>query len=151
MDVATMKRLNQEFPNTIVGVKEASGSLDNVAKIRYELPTGFMIYSGDDGLTLPILSLGGVGVISVVSHLVGKDMNAMIQAFQSGNVKGAEEINRSLYDLCKVMFITTNPIPVKYACRQMGWPVGPFNLPMCEPSDAEADIINAALKAHNIL
>lgn len=151
MDVATMKRLNQEFPNTIVGVKEASGSLDNVAKIRYELPTDFMIYSGDDGLTLPILSLGGVGVISVVSHLVGKDMNAMIQAFQSGNVKGAEEINRSLYDLCKVMFITTNPIPVKYACRQMGWPVGPFNLPMCEPSDAEADMINAALKAHNIL
>lgn len=148
MDVSTMARLHQEFPQTIVGVKESSGSLDVVAAIRHDLPNEFMIYSGDDGLTLPILSLGGVGVISVVSHLAGKEMNEMVQAFQAGNVKGAETINQSLYGLAKAMFITTNPIPVKYACRQKGLPVGPFNLPMCEPSQEEAAYIDQAIKSY---
>lgn len=148
MDVSTMARLHQEFPQTIVGVKESSGSLDVVASIRHDLSNDFMIYSGDDGLTLPILSLGGVGVISVVSHLAGKEMNKMVEAFQAGKVKEAEAINQSLYDLAKAMFITTNPIPVKYACRQLGLPVGPFNLPMCEPSQEEAAYIDQAIKSY---
>lgn len=148
MEISIMKRLHDEYPNRIVGVKESSGSLSVISNIRHELPESFMIYSGDDELTLPILSLGGVGVISVVSHIAGKDMKTMIQAFQAGNVKGAEEINRSLFNLYKAMFITTNPIPVKYACRQMGFPVGPLNLPMCEPSEEEATIINQAIKPY---
>lgn len=148
MDVSTMARLHQEFPQTIVGVKESSGSLDVVASIRHDLSNDFMIYSGDDGLTLPILSLGGVGVISVVSHLAGKEMNEMVEAFQAGKVKEAEAINQSLYGLAKAMFITTNPIPVKYACRQLGLPVGPFNLPMCEPSQEEAAYIDQAIKSY---
>ena len=146
MEVSTMVRLHQEFPNTIVGVKESSGSLDVVSAIRHAMPDTFTVYSGDDGLTLPMMAIGAVGVISVISHVAGKEMKAMVEAFAAGNTKGAEEIHRSLFDLTKAMFITTNPIPVKYACRRMGLPVGPFNLPMCEPNAEEAALIDDAIK-----
>ena len=104
-----------------------------------------MVYSGDDGLTLPMLSVGACGVVSVVSHVAGKDMNAMIQAYESGHNHEALRIHQSLADIIKAMFITTNPIPVKYAARKMGLPTGVFNLPMCEPSPEEAAYIDKAL------
>ena len=93
----------------------------------------FMVYSGDDGLTLPMLSVGACGVVSVVSHVAGKDMNAMIQAYESGHNHEALRIHQNLADIIKAMFITTNPIP------------GVFNLPMCEPSAEEAAYIDKAL------
>lgn len=141
---ATIAKLAQDIPN-IKAVKEASGNVAISAEIYSLVPEEFMIYSGDDGLTLPILSVGGVGVISVAAHVVGKEMQAMIQAFKAGRVDEAKAINKEILPLVKSMFITTNPIPVKYAVRQLGLPAGPFRLPMCDPSEEEAAIIDTAL------
>lgn len=141
---ATIAKLAQDIPN-IKAVKEASGNVAISAEIYSLVPEEFMIYSGDDGLTLPILSVGGVGVISVAAHVVGKEMQAMVQAFKAGRVDEAKAINKEILPLVKSMFITTNPIPVKYAVRQLGLPAGPFRLPMCDPSEEEAAMIDTAL------
>ena len=127
-------------------IKEASGNLMIASEIKRLMPgDDFMVYSGDDGLTLPMLSVGGCGVVSVVSHVAGKDMNAMIQAYESGHNYEAIRIHQALSEIIKAMFITTNPIPVKYAARKIGLPVGKFNLPMCEPTADEAAYIDKAL------
>ena len=142
---ATLARLHKEYPH-ICAIKEASGNLMIASEIKRLMPgEDFMVYSGDDGLTLPILSVGGTGVISVVSHVTGQDMNDMIAAFEEGNNKKATQLHQKLADITKAMFITTNPIPVKYAARKMGLPTGIFNLPMCEPSPEEAAYIDKAL------
>ena len=134
-----------KIPN-IVAIKEASGNLMIASEIKRLMPgEDFMVYSGDDGLTLPMLSVGACGVVSVVSHVAGKDMNAMIQAYESGHNHEALRIHQNLADIIKAMFITTNPIPVKYAARKIGLPAGVFNLPMCEPSAEEAAYIDKAL------
>ena len=142
---ATLARLHKEYPH-ICAIKEASGNLMIASEIKRLMPgDDFMVYSGDDGLTLPILSVGGTGVISVVSHVAGQDMNDMIAAFEEGNNKKATQVHQKLAEITKAMFITTNPIPVKYAARKMGLPTGVFNLPMCEPSPEEAAYIDKAL------
>ena len=142
---ATLARLHKEYPH-ICAIKEASGNLMIASEIKRLMPgEDFMVYSGDDGLTLPILSVGGTGVISVVSHVAGQDMNDMIAAFEEGNNKKATQLHQKLAEITKAMFITTNPIPVKYAARKMGLPTGIFNLPMCEPSPEEAAYIDKAL------
>ena len=142
---ATLARLHKEYPH-ICAIKEASGNLMIASEIKRLMPgEDFMVYSGDDGLTLPILSVGGTGVISVGSHVAGQDMNDMIAAFEEGNNKKATQLHQKLAEITKAMFITTNPIPVKYAARKMGLPTGIFNLPMCEPSPEEAAYIDKAL------
>lgn len=142
---ATLARLHKEYPH-ICAIKEASGNLMIASEIKRLMPgDDFMVYSGDDGLTLPILSVGGTGVISVVSHVAGQDMNDMIAAFEEGNNKKATQLHQKLAEIIKAMFITTNPIPVKYAARKLGLPAGIFNLPMCEPSQEEAAYIDKAL------
>lgn len=142
---ATLARLHKEYPH-ICAIKEASGNLMIASEIKRLMPgDDFMVYSGDDGLTLPILSVGGTGVISVVSHVAGQDMNYMISAFEEGNNKKATQLHQKLAEITKAMFITTNPIPVKYAARKLGLPAGIFNLPMCEPSPEEAAYIDKAL------
>lgn len=128
----TVARL-AEIPN-IVAVKEASGSLDQVSQIRCLTSAEFKIYSGDDSLTLPMLSVGAVGVVSVASHLVGKQLQRMIQAFEMGQIQIAAEIHLQLFDLFKALFITTNPIPIKLALNWQGWDVGKTRLPLCEPA-----------------
>lgn len=144
---ATIAKLREACPN-IAAVKEASGDINVAAEIYHLLPDDFMIYSGDDGLTLPMLAVGGCGVISVAAHVVGKEMNEMIQAYEAGDVAKAKRINKDLFPIFKAMFVTTNPIPVKYAVRQLGLPAGPFHLPLCEPSDEEEAVINAAIKPY---
>lgn len=144
---ATIAKLREACPN-IAAVKEASGDINVAAEIYHLLPEDFMIYSGDDGLTLPMLAVGGCGVISVAAHVVGKEMNEMIQAYEAGDVTKAKQINKDLFPIFKAMFVTTNPIPVKYAVRQLGLPAGPFHLPLCEPSDEEAAVIDAAIKPY---
>lgn len=144
---ATIAKLREACPN-IAAVKEASGDINVAAEIYHLLPDDFMIYSGDDGLTLPMLAVGGCGVISVAAHVVGKEMNEMIQAYEAGDVAKAKRINKDLFPIFKAMFVTTNPIPVKYAVRQLGLPAGPFRLPLCEPSDEEEAVINAAIKPY---
>lgn len=128
----TVARL-AEVPN-IVAIKEASGSLDQASHIRRLTPPDFKIYAGDDSLTLPILAVGGYGVVSVASHLVGPDLQQMIQAFVAGQIEKAVQIHLRLFPLFKALFLTTNPIPVKAALKLQGWNVGPLRSPLCDPS-----------------
>jgi 4-hydroxy-tetrahydrodipicolinate synthase len=116
--------------NNIVAVKEASGSLDIASQIRTLTPTDFSLYSGDDSLTLPLLAIGGTGVVSVASHLVGTQLQQMIQAFEGGQPQKASQIHLHLFPLFKILFCSTNPIPVKAALALKGWDVGPVRPPL---------------------
>ena len=116
----------------IVAVKEASGDLEQACKIRSLTPNNFAIYSGEDALTLPLLTMGSSGVVSVASHLVGKQMQSMIAAYLSGDNQQATEIQLELFPLFQALFVTTNPIPVKTALNLQGWNVGKLRSPLCE-------------------
>lgn len=139
----TVARL-AEIPN-IVGIKEASGQLDQVSQIRQRVPSEFGVYSGDDSLTLPLLSVGGNGVVSVASHLVGKDLQEMIQCFESGKTQQATAIHLKLFPLFKALFLTTNPIPLKAALALQGWPVQALRLPLVEASAAVQEELKQVL------
>lgn len=116
----------------IVAIKEASGDLEQACQIRRLTPPSFAIYSGEDALTLPMLTVGGIGVVSVAAHLVVGDLQKMIRAFEQGNNQLATEIQLKLFPLYKILFSTTNPIPVKYALKLQEWQVGSLRLPLCE-------------------
>jgi 4-hydroxy-tetrahydrodipicolinate synthase len=127
--------------SNIVAIKEASGSLDQASDIRRSTPPEFGIYSGDDSLTLPILAIGGCGVVSVASHLTGNLLQKMIQHFESGQVSQASQIHAQLLPLFKALFLTANPIPLKAALRSMGWEVGGCRLPLCDvPNDVVTEL-----------
>lgn len=144
----TVARLVKECSN-ITSIKEATGDIKITQQIRELLPNNdFMIYSGDDALTLDVIQNGGVGVISVAAHIVGKQMQKMIALFKEGKVKEARAIELSIVPILKAMFITTNPIPVKYAMKQLGFSTGPLLLPLCDPSIEEAQIIDAAIESY---
>jgi len=119
--------------SNIVAVKEASGNLDQASQIRCLTSPEFAIYSGDDSLTLPMLAVGGSGVVSVASHLVGEQLQQMIKAFEVGQVQVATQIHLQLFDLFKALFLTTNPILVKTALKLQGWDVGSTRPPLCDP------------------
>ena len=140
MSVETVSKLAQ-IPN-IVAIKEASGNLDQASQIRRNTPAEFSIYSGDDSLTLPLLSIGGSGVVSVASHLVGDRLQQMVQAYEAGQPQVAREIHLALLPLFKVLFLTANPIPVKAALELQGWMVGSVRSPLC----AADETIKAAVK-----
>ena len=129
----TVKKL-MEFPN-IVSIKAASGRIDEVTELRAECGSEFAIYSGDDSLLLPMLSVGAVGVVSVASHIVGLQLKDMISNFQNGNVLKALDIHERLQPLFKALFETTNPIPIKAALEQLGWEVGPPRPPLVKLND----------------
>ncbi|WP_018250185.1 4-hydroxy-tetrahydrodipicolinate synthase [Orenia marismortui] len=114
----------------IVAVKEASGDIDQAIKIRSLTDDSFKIYSGDDSLTLPILSIGGEGVISVASHLVGNQIKTMIGDFKAGKLQSAAKTNAKLNQLFNTMFITTNPIPIKASLNLLGKNVGGLRPPL---------------------
>lgn len=120
-----------EIPN-IIAVKEASGDLDQTSEICRLTSPEFAVYSGDDSLTLPMLSVGAVGVVSVASHLVGDALQQMIQAYEKGQVFDARDIHLKLLPLCKALFATTNPILIKSAMQLQGWSVGKCRLPLSE-------------------
>ena len=145
----TVARL-AEIPN-IVAIKEASGSLDRASEIRSLTPPEFEIYSGDDSLTLPLMSIGAKGIVSVAAHLVGKQLKEMIQAFEKGEVKAAAQIHQNLYPLFKGLFLTANPIPVKIALKLQGWDVGSTRLPLCDPPREIIEKIEAIMKELNLL
>ncbi len=136
--------------DNIVGVKEASGNLDQIAKIISEAREGFLVYSGNDNDTLPILTLGGYGVISVASHLVGKQMREMISKALEGRVNEAAAIHRRLLPLFNAMFIVSNPIPIKYALNHVGFRVGNPRLPLTPADEKTASQIEAVLKGYTI-
>ena len=129
----------------IVAIKEASGSLEQVSLLKTLVPEDFLVYSGDDALTLPILSVGGAGVVSVASHLVGREIKAMINAYGAGKVDEAREIHLRLMPLFKAMFLTTNPVPVKRALEFMGFETGPLRLPLVDLTEQEAQTVKEVL------
>ncbi|HXX36672.1 MAG TPA: 4-hydroxy-tetrahydrodipicolinate synthase [bacterium] len=141
---ATIARLAQ-VPN-IVAVKEASGSLDQMSQIRRLTPPEFKLYSGDDSVTLPLLAVGGAGVVSVASHIVGREIREMIDAFFAGNVRRATELHLRLLPLFKVLFITSNPTPLKAALAMIGFDAGGLRLPLIEVTAAEREQIATVLK-----
>lgn len=128
MSVETVIRLSK-IPN-IVAIKEAGGNLDAMSEIISNTPEDFSLYSGDDGLTIPVLSIGGTGIISVASHVIGNEMQAMIAKFNSGNVREAAKDHRRLLPIMKALFAAPNPTPVKSALNLKGVPVGGVRLPM---------------------
>lgn len=141
---ATIARLAQI--RNIVAVKEASGSLDQMSQIRKLTPPEFKLYSGDDSLTLPLLAVGGVGVVSVAAHIVGREIREMIDAFFAGKVGRATELHLRLLPLFKVLFITSNPTPLKAALALTGFDAGGLRLPLIEVTAAEREQIAAVLR-----
>ena len=133
--------------DNIIGVKEASANLEQVARIIQGVRRkDFLVWSGNDGDTLPILALGGYGVISVISHLVGKQIREMIDDFLQGRTTEAAAIHRRLLPLVSAMFLVANPIPLKYALNRVGFRVGKPRLPLVEPDEKTAAQIDSALK-----
>ena len=114
----------------IRAVKEASGNLEQMAAIIEGTDSGFKVYSGDDGLTLPLLAIGGHGVVSVASHVVGNEMQKMIAAFNEGRTKEAARMHRALLPLFKELFTAPNPVPVKYALQKYNVDTGGVRLPL---------------------
>ncbi len=136
--------------DNIVGVKEASGNLRQVTEIVQGTRDDFLVYSGNDSDTLPILALGGYGVISVASHLVGSQIKDMMEKFLNGKTQEAANIHRHLLPLINALFVITNPMPVKYALNYFGFPVGKPRLPLIEPDEKSAEIIRTTLKDYKI-
>ena len=148
LSVETVIRLSQI--DNIIGIKEASGNLDQIARIISGAREGFLVWSGNDSDTLPILALGGYGVVSVASHLVGNQIKEMIDSFVGGRTEEAAVIHRRLLPLVNALFIVSNPIPVKYALNYIGFNVGKPRLPLTEADEKTANIIKDTLKNYRI-
>ncbi len=146
----TIAKLSRDCKN-IVGVKEASGSLDQMSRIKQLCGQNFDLISGDDSLTLPILSIGGIGVISVVANIVPKDVAALVAEFEKGNLKKAREIHYKLLPLIKAMFIETNPIPVKTAMGLLDMCEPDLRLPLCPMSEENLEKLKKALREYGLL
>ena len=139
-----------KHPN-IVAVKEASGNLSAVAKIRHAVGDALDIYSGNDDQIVPILSLGGKGVISVLSNVAPKKTHDICQLYFDGKVEESAKLQIELIDLIDALFCEVNPIPVKVAMRMLGYEAGPLRLPLCEMEPAHEEQLRQALKAHGLL
>jgi 4-hydroxy-tetrahydrodipicolinate synthase len=131
----TVARVQGDCPN-VVSIKEAGGNVDRVSELRARLPEAFTVLSGDDGLTLPFLAAGAVGVVSVASNLLPREMCDLVNAFANGDVKRAEGLHRKLYWLFKDLFIEPNPVPIKTALSWRGTVLAEVRLPLCEMSGA---------------
>ncbi|MCS7258306.1 MAG: 4-hydroxy-tetrahydrodipicolinate synthase [candidate division WOR-3 bacterium] len=137
----TVVKLYEKYPKIIVGIKEASGNLDQISEIRARCGRDFLIFSGDDILTLPVLAIGGDGVISVVANIYPKEMSMMIKHFFNGEIEKALALHYKLYPISKAMFIETNPAPVKFAMSYLGMKAGKPRLPLVEISEANKTLI----------
>jgi 4-hydroxy-tetrahydrodipicolinate synthase len=149
LETATLLRL-AEIPN-IVGVKEASGNISQMCDVCSRLPRGFLVICGDDAITLPLMAVGGCGVISVASNEVPADMVRLVEAAERGDFAAARAIHTRLMPLMQVNFVEANPIPVKAAMAAMGLLDDVFRLPMCPPSEASRARIHSVLKALDLL
>ncbi|TCN25056.1 4-hydroxy-tetrahydrodipicolinate synthase [Mesobacillus foraminis] len=130
----------------ITSIKEASGNLDAMSEIISRTPDDFTLYSGDDGLTLPVLSIGGTGVISVASHVLGSEMLDMIKLFKAGNVQEAAAAHHALLPRMRALFTAPSPSPVKAALNLTGVPVGGVRLPMIPLTDDQTRELQEALQ-----
>lgn len=146
----TIARLAKDCKN-IVAAKEASGNLDQMSRVKALCGSGFDLLSGDDSLTLPVLSIGGTGVISVIANIVPKEVAALVDEFEKGNINKAREIHYRLLPLIKAMFIETNPIPVKTAMGLLGMCEPDLRLPMCEMPPENLEKLKKALREYGLL
>ncbi len=149
IEPSTMAQLAKDCQN-IIGVKEASGSLDQMSTIRQVCSQDFLLLSGDDALTLPALSIGGAGVISVVANIVPHTVMQLIETFSRGDIRKAQAIHYKLLPLVKAMFIETNPIPVKTAMELLDLCSGELRLPLCPMSDENLGKLQKALKEYGL-
>ncbi|KAB2954337.1 4-hydroxy-tetrahydrodipicolinate synthase [Heliorestis acidaminivorans] len=137
--------------DNIVAIKEAAGSMDQVSELAQKVPDSFRIYSGDDGLTLPMMALGGYGVVSVSGHIIGQEIQKMMQAFVAGRNEEATAIHKKYYRLFKGLFVATNPIGVKTALNLIGQPVGTLRLPMVPATTEEVKFLKELLKSYGLI
>jgi 4-hydroxy-tetrahydrodipicolinate synthase len=142
----TVARLAKECRN-IVSIKEASGSVERISELRMRLPEAFTLLSGDDSLTLPFMSVGAAGVVSVASNLFPAEVCALVRAFESGDVKSATNLHHKMFPLFKDLFIEPNPVPVKTALGWRGAMSGEVRLPLCDMSDANQTRLRKTLDA----
>ncbi|WP_397545323.1 4-hydroxy-tetrahydrodipicolinate synthase [Rossellomorea vietnamensis] len=131
----------------IVAVKEASGDLDSMTDIISHTTDDFMLYSGDDGLTLPVLSIGGAGIVSVASHVIGNEMQEMVSSFLGGNITQAAQLHQKLLPIMKGLFTSPNPTPVKTALQMKGLDVGSVRLPLIPLTEVERAKLSHLLEA----
>lgn len=151
MDAGTVLRLADQVPN-VVALKEASGNLMQVTDIIAGAPPGFVVYSGEDALVLPLLAIGAVGVVSVTSHLVGRDMKSMHQAFFRGDIAEAARLHAKMLPIVKACFqpTTPSPVPVKTGLNLLGISVGGVRLPLVYANEHEIAILCAALTDYGL-
>jgi 4-hydroxy-tetrahydrodipicolinate synthase len=150
LETDTLVRLVRDCPN-VTAVKEASGSLDQMSQVVAACGPDFAVLSGDDNLTLPLLAVGGRGVISVIANLVPRDTSDMVHAALEGDFKRARELHHRLFPLFKAAFLETNPIPVKEAMAMVGMIEPEFRLPMCRMSDANRERLRTVLRQFGLL
>ena len=143
LSAATTLRLAQ-LPN-VVATKECA-STDQVTQIVSEAPEGFRVYSGDDSAGLPMMAVGAYGIVSVASHIIGREMKQMIEAFLSGNVVEAAKLHGSCFPVFKGLFELPNPVLVKSALAFRGLPVGGVRLPLVGPTEEETAALRGLLK-----
>lgn len=137
--------------DNIVALKDAAGNLDQTTEALRRVPPGFLVYSGDDSLTLPMMSVGAHGVVSVASHVAGRRIAEMMRKYAAGDASGAAQLHRELFPLFKGLFATTSPIPVKAAVNLLGIPVGKPRLPLCELTTAELTQLKQVLQQTDCL
>jgi 4-hydroxy-tetrahydrodipicolinate synthase len=150
VETDTLARLVRDCRN-IVGVKEASGSLDQMSQVIAACGPEFSVLSGDDNITLPLLAIGGRGVISVIANLVPRETSDMVHAALDGDWKRARDLHYRLFPLARAAFLETNPIPIKEAMAMVGMVEPEFRLPMCRMSDANRAKLTAILQRFGIL
>lgn len=150
IETETVAKLAHDCKN-IIGVKEASGSLSQMQEVKMSCPKEFLLLSGDDALTLPLMSIGGHGIISVVANLIPADVAKLVALFNAGKFDEAQALHFKMLPLIKSMFVETNPIPVKKAMELLGHCSGSVRLPLSELADENTAKIKAALTAYGLL
>ena len=148
--IDTVQRLAKACKN-IIGIKEAGGNADRVSQLRAAVGDKFIILSGDDSLTLPFMSVGANGVISVASNVIPKEVSQMVNAFADGNAKAALKLHQKFYPLFKDLFIETNPVPVKAALALMGQIEESVRLPLVPMSAKSRQVLTATMKNCGVL
>ena len=149
MDVATVKKLAEH--KNIVAIMEASANISYVAKLISECGDNIDVYSGNDDMVVPLMSLGGKGVISVASHVIPKQMHDMVQYCLDNNFAEAAKLQIEYLDLINNLFIEVNPIPAKEAMNMIGFNAGPCRMPLCEMTDEHKEILRASLAKHGLI
>jgi len=150
VETDTMARLARDVRN-IVGVKEASGSLDQMSQVIAACGADFSVLSGDDNITLPLLAIGGSGVVSVIANIVPRETADLVHAALDGDWKRARDLHYRLFPLARAAFLETNPIPIKEAMAMAGMIEPEFRLPMCRMSDANREKLRAILKSYSLV